>query len=151
MRYPSFAELQMATDAGGVTHGYLANDENYRAVRSLEQRNLIVPLVANFAGPKTLKAIGGWVSERGARVTTFYSSNVEQYLFQDGIWDEFAENLAALPADSSSTFIRSCFNICVNTTSDSRVVMLLDSVQALVRDHRAGLIHAYYDVLGRTR
>jgi len=151
MRYPSFAELQMATDAGGVTHGYLANEENYRAVRSLEQRNLIVPLVANFAGPKTLKAIGGWVSERGARVTTFYSSNVEQYLFQDGIWDEFAENLAALPADSSSTFIRSCFNICVNTTSDSRVVMLLDSVQALVRDHRAGLIHAYYDVLGRTR
>ena len=35
---------------------------NYRAVRSLEQRNLIVPLVANFAGPKTLRAVGAWVA-----------------------------------------------------------------------------------------
>jgi hypothetical protein len=150
-RYPSFAELQVATDGAGVARGYLASEENYRALRSLEQRNLIVPLVANFAGPKTLRAIGTWVSERGGRVTTFYASNVEQYLFQDGIWAAFAENLGALPTDSTSTFIRSCFNICVNTASDSRVVMLLDSVPALVRDQRAGLIHAYYDVLGRTR
>jgi hypothetical protein len=29
--------------------------------------------------------------------------------------------------------------------------MLLDSVPALVRDERAGLIRTYYDVLGRTR
>jgi hypothetical protein len=29
--------------------------------------------------------------------------------------------------------------------------MLLDSVPALVRDQRAGLIHTYYDLLGRTR
>jgi len=151
LRYPSFAELQTATDAGGVARAYLATEDNYKTVRSLQLRNLIVPLVANFAGPKTLRAIGGWVSERGGRVTTFYSSNVEQYLFQDGIWGDFAENLGALPSDVTSTFIRSCFNICVNTTSDSRVVMLLDSVPALVRDHRAGLIHAYYDVLGRTR
>jgi len=150
-RYPSFAELQVATDGAGVARGYLASEENYRALRSLEQRNLIVPLVANFAGPKTLRAIGAWVSDRGGKVTTFYSSNVEQYLFQDGIWGDFAENLAALPTDQTTTFIRSCFNICVNTANNSRVVMLLDSVPALVRDQRAGLIHTYYDLLGRTR
>ena len=150
-RYPSFAELQTATDAAGVARGYLATESAYRAVRSLEQRNLIVPLVANFAGPKTLRAIGTWVGDRGGRVTTFYASNVEQYLFQDGIWGDFADNLAALPTDATTTFIRSCFNICVNTSNNSRVVMLLDSVPALVRDHRGGLIRTYYDVLGRTR
>jgi hypothetical protein len=150
-RYPSFAELQVAVDAGGVPRGYLATEEAYRTVRSLEQRNLIVPLVANFAGPKTLRAVGAWVAARGAKVTTFYASNVEQYLFQDSIWGDFAENLAALPTDQTSTFIRSCFNMCISTTFNSRVVMLLDSVPALVRDHRAGLIRSYYDVLARTR
>jgi hypothetical protein len=42
------------------------------------------------------------------RVTTFYVSNVEQYLFQQG--DEarrFYENVATLPIDSTSTFVRS--------------------------------------------
>ncbi len=149
-RYPSFAELQVATDAGGVPRGYLATEEAYRTVRSLEQRNLIVPLVANFAGPKTLRAVGAWVAAHDARVTTFYASNVEQYLFQDQIWGDFALNLAALPVDDTSTFIRSCFNTCIGP-NNSRVAMLLDSVPALVRDHRAGLIRSYYDLLVRTR
>ena len=51
-RYPSFAELQMATDATGLARAYLATEDNYRAVRDLQRRNLIVPLVADFAGPK---------------------------------------------------------------------------------------------------
>ena len=150
-RYPSFAELQMTTDAAGVAHAYLANEDNYKVVRLLEQNNLIVPLVANFAGPKTVRAIGDWVRERGGKVTTFYASNVEQYLFQDGIWGQFAENLSALPTDETSTFIRSCFNTCVNSNINSRVVMLLDSLPAMVRDHRAGLIRGYYDLLARQR
>jgi hypothetical protein len=149
-RYPSFEELQRATDSDGLARGYLANEDNYRVIRDLQRKNLIVPLIANFAGPKTLRAIGGWVRERDARVTTFYASNVEQYLFQDGIWGSFAENLATLPTDTSSTFIRSCFNVCVNT-NNSRVVMLLDSIPALVRDHRAGMVRGYYDVLARQR
>jgi len=150
-RYPSFDELQRATDADGLARGYLANEANYRVVRELQRKNLIVPFIANFAGPKTLRAIGAWVRERDARVTTFYASNVEQYLFQDLIWGVFAENLAALPTDASSTFIRSCFNVCVNTTANSRVVMLLDSIPALVRDHRAGMVRIYSDVLARQR
>jgi hypothetical protein len=86
-------------------------------------------------------------------VTTFYASNVEQYLFQDGIWDAFGDNLAALPVDPTSTFIRSCFDSCrkEGVTFGSRVVMLLDSIPALVTDHRAGLIRGYYDLLSRRR
>ena len=34
-------------------------------------------------------------------------SNVEQYLFQDGKFDAFARNVATLPVDARSTFIRS--------------------------------------------
>jgi hypothetical protein len=150
-RYPSFAELQVATDGAGASRAYLATEENYRTVRAMEQNNLIVPLVANFGGPKTIRAVGTWIRERGAKVTTFYASNVEQYLFPDGIWNNFAENLASLPQDESSVLIRSCFNSCTSPLAPSRVAMLVDSLPGLVRDYKAGLIRGYYDLLSRQR
>jgi len=150
-RYPSFAELQTATDGAGVPRAYLATEDNYRAVRALQMSNLIVPAVGNFGGPKTLRAIANWVRTRGGRITTFYTSNVEQYLFQDRLWEAFAGNVAAMPLDSTSTLIRSCFNSCINPDSNSRVVMLLDSMQEMVQAQQAGLINNYYDILSRRR
>ena len=40
-------------------------------------------------------------------MSAFYLSNVEQYLRQDGIWNNFCANVATLPLDETSTFIRS--------------------------------------------
>ncbi len=37
----------------------------------------------------------------------FYLSNVEQYLDQQGLWPAFCANVAALPLDEHSMFIRS--------------------------------------------
>ncbi len=150
-RYPSFAELQTATDAAGVARAYLATEDNYRAVRALQQKNLVIPLVGNFGGAKTLKGIGAWVRARNSKITTFYTSNVEQYLFQDQIWPAFAANIASMPLDETSTLIRSCFTTCVNPVASSRVVMLLDSMQDMVRAQQAGQINNYYDVLTRHR
>ena len=45
---------------------------------------------------------GAWRDGVGA----FYLSNVEQYLEQDGKWGTFCRNVATLPLDASSTFIR---------------------------------------------
>ena len=107
-RMPTYQAMVMESDSAGVHWSYLGSEELYRVVREMELRNLIVPLTGNFAGPKTLRAVGQWAAARGARVTTFYVSNVEQYLFQQG--DEarrFYENVATLPVDSTSTFIRS--------------------------------------------
>jgi hypothetical protein len=42
-------------------------------------------------------------------VTAFYTSNVEQYLFQFGVFDSFARNTLTLPFDSNSVIIRSYF------------------------------------------
>jgi len=72
----------------------------------MESKNLIVPVVGNFAGPKALRAIGGWVKARGASVNVFYVSNVEQYLQQSGVWPAFCANVAALPLTPSSIFVR---------------------------------------------
>jgi hypothetical protein len=40
-------------------------------------------------------------------VQAFYLSNVEQYLDRQGLWPAFCANVASLPLDESSTFIRS--------------------------------------------
>ena len=148
--YPSYLELQAATDRTGVAHGYLASEAQYGRLRELQQANLIVPIVGNFGGSKALREIARYLREHGEFVSAFYTSNVERYLFRDGLWDEFAANLAALPLDASSTLIRSCFDSC-SSPGDSRAVTLLDSLVGLTRDASAGRIRTYWDVLSRSR
>ena len=43
-------------------------------------------------------------------VSAFYLSNVEQYLGREGTWSQFCSNVATLPLDETSTFIRSVRN-----------------------------------------
>src|SRR5499427_5539813 len=104
---PSYADLMVATDAAGAARSYLASDENYQFMKTLETKNLLVPVVGNFAGPKAIRAVGDYVRTKGATVSAFYLSNVEQYLYQDRIWGNFCRNVATLPLETSSTFIRS--------------------------------------------
>jgi len=103
-QYPTYADLMMHTDGSGISRGYLASEENFKTVKDLQEKNLIVPLVGDFAGPKTIRAIGKYLKERGATVTAFYVSNVEYYL--DGVRNDFCANVASLPLDENSTYIR---------------------------------------------
>jgi hypothetical protein len=103
----TYADLMVATDAQGVSRSYLANEENFNVLKSLHLKNMLVPVVGNFAGPKAIRSVGTYLKEKEGMVAAFYLSNVEQYLRQDGIWDDFCRNIASLPLDISSTFIRS--------------------------------------------
>jgi len=103
---PSYSELMRSTDGNGQPRGYLASEENFSVMKDLEKKNLLVPVVGNFGGARALRAVGAYLKEHGATVSAFYLSNVEQYLWRDGIWDEFCSNVAALPLDETSTFIR---------------------------------------------
>jgi len=104
---PTYAELMTADDGTGKQRSYLATEENFKFLKDLETRNLLVPVVGNFAGPKALRAVATYLKEHKQIVSLFYLSNVEQYLRQDGIWDAFCRNAATLPIDKSSVFIRS--------------------------------------------
>ena len=104
---PTYAQLMAATDLAGGLQSYLASEENFRIVRELERQNLVVPVVGDFAGDKAIVGIGRYVRERGAIVNTFYVSNVERYLFEQGDHGkQFYVNASTLPADASSTFVR---------------------------------------------
>ncbi len=105
-RFSSYADIMASVDRAGEERGFLASEQNFALVRTMERRNLIVPVVGDFAGPKALRAIGTWLRARGATVGTFYVSNVEQYLRSNGVWPAFCANVAALPLDGASMFIR---------------------------------------------
>ncbi len=102
-----FADMTgYSLDAAGVPQSFLSTEANYQFVKDLEERNLLVPVSGDFAGPKAIRAIGSWLKEHDGVVSAFYLSNVEQYLFMDGKARAFYDNVATLPINSKSVFIR---------------------------------------------
>jgi hypothetical protein len=106
---PDYRRLLTETDRTGRQSSFLAHEDDFQFVKSLEERNLVIPVVGDLAGPKALAAIGDWVRGQGETVSAFYTSNVEQYLFQDGTFPQFSRTVAGLPRDPKSVFIRSYF------------------------------------------
>jgi hypothetical protein len=100
---PGYTALMMANDGQGKNWSFLASSANYDRVRAMQQKNLIVPLVGDFGGPKTLRMTGQYLRDHGAIVNLFYLSNVEDYI--QPVIRGYERNIAALPVDSSSLFI----------------------------------------------
>jgi len=105
-RAATYWDLMTQTDANGQGLTYLATEEKFRFIKDMYNKNLIVPLVGNFSGPKTIRAIGDYVRKAGATVTAFYVSSVEPYLRRDGLLPTFCASVASLPLDDASVFIR---------------------------------------------
>jgi len=124
--FPSYRDLMVADDGRGVQRSYIASEEIYETLRDMQQRNLIVPIVGDFAGPKALRSVARYLDVHNATVSAFYTSNVEQYLFRPGdpAWQRFYDNVSALPITQSSTFIRAFFN------NQGRVMRFPDPGQA---------------------
>ena len=104
----TFADLTgWSTDANSLVQSFLSTEDNFKIVKALHDKNLIVPVSGDFGGPKALRAIGAYLTERNARVNAFYVSNVEQYLFMEiGKAAAFYANVATMPLNDSSVFIR---------------------------------------------
>jgi hypothetical protein len=151
---PTYGYLQTESDGRGVRRGYMASEANYRTLRDLQKRNLIVPLVGNFAGDKALRNVARYLRDRGATVSLFYTSNVEQYLFQQGDeWSRFYGNVATLPLTEASTFIRSVSNRrwVVSQNPNSRSAQLVSSMRETVEAYRDGRLQTYFDVVNMSR
>jgi hypothetical protein len=103
---PTYTELMTATDTESRERSYLASEDAFAFVKALESKNLVVPIVGDFAGPRALRAVGAYLKSHAAIVSAFYVSNVEQYLRVERVWGSFCGNAARLPIDDASTFIR---------------------------------------------
>jgi len=151
---PTYGELMIQTDGQGSHRSYIANEANYRTLRQHELDNAIVPLVGNFAGDKAIKMVAAYLKEHHATVTAFYLSNVEQYLWNSNGSDDgrkFFGNVATLPLDSASTFIRAVFNSGgmrgAAAGGGIRGPTILASMMGQLKAFSEGRINSYYDVI----
>jgi len=101
----TFTDLMTATDKNGQSWSFLSSEAAYRYIRELHRKNLIIPLVGDFAGPASIRSVAEYLKQRNSAVTAFYLSNVENYL-NGPTMRAFQSNLSALPIDSSSMLIR---------------------------------------------
>lgn len=155
MRFPTYADLMLETDGTGRNHSYMSSEASFRVLRDLEKNNLLIPLVGDFGGDKAIRRVGQYVREHGATVTAFYTSNVEQYLFQSDAWSRFFTNVSTMPIDASSTLIRSYFNLRFATREDfmrgPQSEMLLDPIAGLLSAFQGERFHTYEEVIERSR
>jgi hypothetical protein len=153
--FPTYADLQKTDDGNGTSYAYLASEENFRVLKEYERRNLIVPIIGDFAGPKALRAVGGYIAAHGGLVNYVYTSNVEQYLFQNDAYRRYYATVATLPLAEQSTFIRSYFDRGFYyppgvIMPDLHSMQVLDSVNGLLGAFGADQITAYQDVIARS-
>lgn len=101
---PTYRELMTTVDASAEARSFLATDEAFTFVKDLQSRNLIVPIVGDFAGTSALRGIGEYSRRHADAISAFYASNVGVYLTNQQTRG-FCGNLASLPTTSATWFI----------------------------------------------
>jgi hypothetical protein len=109
-KYPTLAENFAARDPSGAPATFLASDESYARVRRLVLDNRVLPVVGDFGGKHALKSVADDMRARGLLLAAFYTSNVEQYLFESHTYGNFVESVAAMPRDDASLLVRVWFD-----------------------------------------
>src|SRR5262247_1562833 len=148
--FPSLKDLVLQTDLNGKQGAFLASADDYNFVRAMQKKNLIIPIVGDFSGTKALAAIGDYLRKNGLTVTSFYTSNVEQYLFDSAVFDGFAKNVEKLPMDDKSVFIRAVFHMRYTHPArkqDHMSVTLLQRMKVFLKDFDEGLYPSYRELI----
>jgi hypothetical protein len=102
----TYYDLMTQKSDQGEALSYLGTEARFAYIKDLEARNLIVPLVGDFAGPKAIRGVGDYVRSRGETLSAFYVSTVEPYLKRAGVFETYCASVATLPMRDDSVFIR---------------------------------------------
>ena len=119
----------------------------------MEQKNLLIPLVGNFGGPKAIRAVGTYLKEHGAIVGAFYLSNVEQYLFrppQGGASDP--QRVLSRVSERCLWMTRARSSVRDNRrlVRGGGLTPMMSSIMEVLAEFKAGRINAQADVLRRS-
>lgn len=149
--YPTYRELLLETDQTGRKLNYLASENDFQFVRSLEARDRVIPVVGDLGGTHAVPAIARWMRQRNQRLSAFYVSNVENYLFRDGSFGQYMENLYQLPHSDRSVLIRSVFGAAAlpESVPGYYSTSALKDFDELLADYTAGKYRRYFDLLRR--
>ncbi len=148
--FPTLADLLLETDLEGSRGHFLASAEDYAFVRRLQLENRIVPVVGDFAGSRAFAAVAEHLRREGYTVSAFYTSNVEQYLFRNGVFPDFVENVRKLPLSDSSLFIRAYANSRIlhpARVPGHRITTLLGNIRTFLENYDKGLCGDYWSLV----
>ena len=147
--YPTYRDLLLEVDRNAVRRSFLATDEDFQFVKALHARDRIVPIVGDLAGPAALANVGRYLDRTGLRVSAFYTSNVEFYLFRDGSASAFMTNLARLPRHPGSVIVRSVFPTGGGGGSAPgyNSASLTQPIQALLDGYQQGRFRQYWELI----
>jgi len=153
--YPNLRTLLREDDGAGRQLSFLANEPAFQFVRSLQARNRIVPVVGDVSGPHAMRAIAADMQARGLRLSGYYISNVEDYLFRGRQFTAYAENVRQFPHDSHSMVIRSIFPSGGGRQLPQAVpghysTSILQPFEAMLADLATGKYRTYRDLVAAT-
>lgn len=109
-RYPTLAENLAMRDPSGAPSSFLASEATYARVRRLVVENRVLPIVGDFGGKHALSAVAADMRVRRLVLGAFYTSNVEQYLFDARTYGTFVDSVTAMPRDEKSLLVRAWFD-----------------------------------------
>jgi hypothetical protein len=151
--YPTYAQLLTARDLDDERGSYVATEEDWRWLRELHLRNAVIPVVGDLAGEHALRAIGEETRRRGLRISAMYVSNVEHYLWREGGFPSFADNVASLPIAEPGALIRSHFpnfgQVHPHSVPGSYSTQTLQTLESFVRVAPGGGYRSYWDLVTR--
>src|SRR6266511_1961998 len=154
--FPAYRDLLLEKDLEGRHRNYLATEADFQVVKNLQDRNLIIPVTADLSGQQAVKAVGAFLKEINEKVSAFYVSNVEFYLWRYDTMPKFVENLKALPIDDRSVIIRSYFNYAYytevhpQTVGNSFSVQLMQTINSMLEDFASDRPYdSYWDLATR--
>jgi hypothetical protein len=148
--YPTYRDLLLEVDRQGTQQNFLASESDFQFVKALHGRDQIIPIVGNLAGPKALAAVAAFLAQSKLRVSVFYTSNVEFYLFREGGFPDFIANLTRLPHDPGSVIVRSVFP--AGSAGAARVpgynsASLTQNIDTLLTGYAKGQFRQYFDLI----
>lgn len=142
--FPSMREILEERDPTGKPGNFLADARYYEIVRNLQEQNRIIPIVGDFAGAKALESISRYLQEHSLRVSVFYISNVEQFLFQNGVFDAYVKNVKALPISSDSLLIRSAISRYRSRYRRPMMTTLMQNLSIFLTEYDQGTYTDYW-------
>jgi hypothetical protein len=148
--YPTLRDLILEVDKKGTHRNFLAAEEDFQFVKSLQARDLVIPVVGNLAGPSALANIAKFLVTSNRQVSAFYTSNVEFYLFRDGSFPNFVANLGRLPHQPGSLIIRSVFPSGrggAEMTPGYNSASLTQPIQTLLDGYAKGQFRQYWELV----
>jgi hypothetical protein len=151
LNYPTFEEMLLETDRQGRKQNYLSSEELFQWLKKFQSENRLIPIVGDFAGSHAFRAVGAFLKTNGLRLSTFYTSNVEFYLFGRSTWTRYVANLRALPVADDSVFIRAYFPTYGRThpmnMPGHRSTSLVQPLPKFLEQYNSGALSSYWDVV----